>query len=175
MTTERWQRVKKLFAVALDTEPSQRSAFLDQACADDASLRSELEGLLAAEQEAGTGFLNRAAMAGELGNDSSADANTWIGRRIGAYQIVEEIGFGGMGEVYRAFRADDQYRKQVAIKLVRSGQDSRFVISRFKNERQLLATRSSEHCPAAGRGDYRGRAAIFCDGTGRRPADQRVL
>ncbi|HUB01322.1 MAG TPA: serine/threonine-protein kinase [Terriglobales bacterium] len=139
MTTERWQRVKKLFAVALDTEPSQRSAFLDQACADDASLRSELEGLLAAEQEAGTGFLNRAAMAGELGNDSSADANTWIGRRIGAYQIVEEIGFGGMGEVYRAFRADDQYRKQVAIKLVRSGQDSRFVISRFKNERQLLA------------------------------------
>jgi serine/threonine protein kinase len=44
-----------------------------------------------------------------------------------------------MGEVYRAFRADDQYRKEVAIKLVRAGQDSAFVVSRFKHERQILA------------------------------------
>ena len=62
-----------------------------------------------------------------------------VGRRIGPYQLVEEIGVGGMGEVYRAFRADDQYRQQVAIKLVRAGHDSSFVVSRFKNERQILA------------------------------------
>ena len=59
---------------------------------------------------------------------------------MGAYQIVEQIGVGGMGEVYRAVRADDQYSKQVALKVVRGGQDSAFVISRFKNERQILAS-----------------------------------
>jgi serine/threonine protein kinase len=63
-----------------------------------------------------------------------------IGRRLGTYEIVEQIGAGGMGEVYRAIRADDQYRKQVAIKLVRAGQNSDFVIRRFKNERQILAS-----------------------------------
>jgi len=113
MSSERWQRVKELFAAALETEPSRRPAFLDRACADDLSLRSELDGLLAADEEAGTGFLNDPEMTHELGSASSASASTRIGRRIGSYQLAEEIGIGGMGEVYRAFRADHQYRKQV--------------------------------------------------------------
>src|SRR5471032_2025794 len=62
-----------------------------------------------------------------------------MGRRSGAYQIVEQIGAGGMGEVYRAFRADDQYRKEVAIKFVRAGQFGSSVFARFKIERQILA------------------------------------
>ena len=68
------------------------------------------------------------------------DRNRRLGQRVGPYQLVEEIGVGGMGEVYRAFRADDQYKKEVAIKLVRAGQDSSFVIARFKHERQVLAS-----------------------------------
>jgi eukaryotic-like serine/threonine-protein kinase len=140
MTIERWQRVKELFAVALETQPSERSAFLDQACADDASLRSELEGLLAAHEEAGTRFLNDPDTTSEVGAGSSGTASTRIGCRIGAYQLVEEIGVGGMGEIYRAIRADDQYRKQVAVKLVRAGEDSMFVIDRFRKERQVLAS-----------------------------------
>jgi eukaryotic-like serine/threonine-protein kinase len=138
MNSERWQQVKELFAVALETDPAQRSAFLDRACASDRSLRDELDGLLAAEEEAGTEFLKKPASVPEAENELPV-ANSRIGRRLGPYQIVEEIGVGGMGEVYRAFRADDQYRKQVAIKLVRIGQDSTFVVSRFKNERQVLA------------------------------------
>ncbi len=63
-----------------------------------------------------------------------------IGKRISQYRIVEQLGSGGMGEVYRAVRADDQYQKQVAIKLVRAGADSGLVVSRFKNERQILAS-----------------------------------
>ncbi|HZU44854.1 MAG TPA: serine/threonine-protein kinase [Terriglobales bacterium] len=66
-------------------------------------------------------------------------SSAWIGQRVGAYEIVEQVGGGGMGEVYRAFRADDQFRKQVAIKLVRAGQGSEFIY-RFKNERQILAS-----------------------------------
>jgi len=132
---ERWQQVKRLLAAALESEPSQRSAFLDRACANDISLREEIENLLAVEQESDPGLLNSPAI-----DLSAGPASGHIGRRIGSYQIVEEIGEGGMGEVYRAFRADDQYRKQVAIKLVRAGYGSRFVIARFKNERQVLAS-----------------------------------
>jgi len=62
-----------------------------------------------------------------------------VGRHIGAYRVLGEIGHGGMGVVYRAVRDDDQYRKQVAIKLVRGGIDSDFVRERFKAERQILA------------------------------------
>lgn len=60
----------------------------------------------------------------------------FAGKRIGAYEIVTEIGVGGMGEVYSAFRVNE-YKKEVAIKVVRGGQDSGFVVSRFKNERQI--------------------------------------
>src|SRR6202000_3074204 len=65
--------------------------------------------------------------------------DTMRGRRLGAYQVVEQIGEGGMGAVYRAFRADDQYKKQVALKIIRGGEDSGFVVSRFRNERTILA------------------------------------
>jgi serine/threonine protein kinase len=61
------------------------------------------------------------------------------GTRIGPYQIVEEIGHGGMGTVYRAVRADDQYRKEVAIKVVRGGLGDEFRLHRFLAERQILA------------------------------------
>ena len=61
------------------------------------------------------------------------------GKRLGPYQIVAEIGRGAMGEVYRALRVDDQYKKEVAIKLIRSGRESQSVIARFRNERQILA------------------------------------
>ena len=63
------------------------------------------------------------------------------GRRVGVYQIIEEIGHGGMGEVYRAVRADGQYTKEVAVKLVRGGFDYGVsCLERFRNERQILAS-----------------------------------
>ncbi len=93
---------------------------------------------MAAEQGAGTDLL-RATRAAD-GSTFLADTDPKIGHRIGPYKIAEPIGHGGMGVVYRAFRADDQYQKQVAIKLIRTGQDSAFVVSRFRNERQILAS-----------------------------------
>jgi eukaryotic-like serine/threonine-protein kinase len=140
MTPERWQRVKELLGPALELDPAKRAAYLDQACGDDPALRPDLERLLAAEQKAGPEFLSDPIILEELTLDLPGHADSWLGRRLGPYQIAEEIGAGGMGEVYRAVRADDEYRKEVAIKLVRSGQDSGFVLSRFKNERQILAT-----------------------------------
>jgi serine/threonine protein kinase/tetratricopeptide (TPR) repeat protein len=139
MTPERWQQVKGLLAAALETDRAERPAYLDKVCAGDVWLRAELENLLAAGEDVDAGLLMATTSpAPEPG--SVEPANARIGRRLGPYQIVEEIGLGGMGEVYRAFRADDQYKKEVAIKLVRSGQDSKFVVARFRNERQVLAS-----------------------------------
>jgi eukaryotic-like serine/threonine-protein kinase len=69
--------------------------------------------------------------------DASIDA--WIGRRIGAYRLSLRIGQGGMGTVYKAIRDDAQYEKTVAVKLVRSGMDTRSVLDRFRQEQRILA------------------------------------
>src|SRR6185437_271297 len=60
--------------------------------------------------------------------------------RLGPYEILAQIGSGGMGEVYRAARIDQEYRQQVAIKLVRAGQESSFIANRLRAERQILAS-----------------------------------
>src|SRR5207244_2137916 len=61
------------------------------------------------------------------------------GRRLGPYQVIHRIGQGGMAAVYLAIRADDQYKKRVAIKLIPAGLDSEELLRRFRNERQTLA------------------------------------
>ena len=73
------------------------------------------------------------------GSLTSSDHERWIGRRLGAYEIVALLGSGGMGEVYRARRIDAQYEKEVAIKLVPSGLPASFILKRFRAERQILA------------------------------------
>jgi eukaryotic-like serine/threonine-protein kinase len=134
ITPEHWERLKELLVTALDMGAAERTAYLDQI--RDPSLRSDLERLLAAEKNAGTGFLNDSAIAAEL---SVSPGEGWIGRRVGPYRIAKEIGEGGMGTVYQAVRADDQYQKVVAIKVVRSGFPMGPDFVRFKVERQILA------------------------------------
>ncbi|HYL11911.1 MAG TPA: serine/threonine-protein kinase [Terriglobales bacterium] len=126
---------------ALELEPARRSAYLDEIAADDPELRRELESLLASQEQTSTDSHDLPVP--KVTALPSVNQRDLIGRRLGPYQIVRQIGIGGMGEVYRAFRADDQYRKEVAVKLVRAGHDSGFVLNRFKNERQVLA--SLEH------------------------------
>ncbi|HUD66484.1 MAG TPA: protein kinase [Candidatus Sulfotelmatobacter sp.] len=139
MTAEQWEQVKQTFAHALELTSPQRESYVDAACASDPVLLHEVRRLLDAERQAGSGFLNLPTRSVTLEiNDTTHDKMS--GRRVGAYQVAERIGAGGMGEVYRAFRADDEYSKQVALKVVRSGQGSRFVLERFKNERQILAS-----------------------------------
>jgi serine/threonine protein kinase len=141
MLPERWIVVKDKLYAALELDGPSRVAYLEEIGKQDPELRSELDSLIASHLQASTAFLNQpAAHLATLLKEPQPD---WIGRRLGPYQLVHLIGVGGMGEVYRAFRADDQYRKEVAIKLVRAGQSSGFILDRFKNERQILA--SLEH------------------------------
>jgi len=137
MNPERWQQVREVLAAAVALPADERAAYLNKACGQDAELRSEVDSLLDSHDEAASQFLNvpAADVKNALGKPSSR-----IGSRIGVYQIEEEIGRGGMGEVYRAIRADGQYTKEVAIKLVRGGYDSAAVLERFLHERQILAS-----------------------------------
>jgi serine/threonine protein kinase/tetratricopeptide (TPR) repeat protein len=131
---EKWDQVKELFTSALERDPEERSDFLRQACGDDDSLRAEIESLLSSFDDAPT-FLEDCPAADLLSAQSSAIA----GRRIGAYRILRECGHGGMGIIYLAERADDQYRKRVAIKMLMPGINKDEVLRRFRNERQALA------------------------------------
>ena len=137
MTPEQWQNVKGKIDSLLALETSQRSAYLDQIAGSDPQLRRELESLLVSHRDMAADFLNVPVFSGSVA--SISPAASMIGQRLGAYQIVSEIGKGGMGEVYRALRVDAQYHKEVAIKAIRAGRESAFVVSRFKNERQILA------------------------------------
>jgi eukaryotic-like serine/threonine-protein kinase len=130
---ERWQRVKIVLAVALELPSDQRSAFLDESCGKDLDLRREVESLLAFQQSTDT-----------QKSQSSLQQPNSFPERIGAYKVIKEIGHGGMGTVYEAERADEAYKKRVAIKLIRiEGEGSESLQQRFRNERQILA--SLEH------------------------------
>jgi len=133
---ERWARVQALFHRALEIEPAGRAAFLARECAGDHALRRDVESLLAADERSDD-FIETPAVAFVSGADFDVDA--LVGRRIGAYRIVRQIGRGGMGAVYLATRDDDAYRKEVALKVLKRGMDTDFFVSRFRQERQILA------------------------------------
>jgi serine/threonine protein kinase len=141
MTPERWKQIRAVFEEAEALQMPLRLAFLNQACAGDDELHREVDSLLEAGSEAGSDFMGRPA-ADLMHSPANVTAGVAfrIGTRVGPYQIVDEIGHGGMGEVYRAARIDGQFDQQVAIKLVRVGLGSAFIIERFLGERQILAT-----------------------------------
>jgi len=128
-TSGRWQKIKDLFGEALEQDPAGRKAFLDQACNGDQALRAEVESLLTASDPAT-----------HTGSEATTpEHDSMIGRRLGAYEIIKLIGSGGMAAVYLAIRADDQYRKRAAIKLIHPGLEKQAVCRRFRSERQMLA------------------------------------
>jgi serine/threonine protein kinase len=131
-TVDRWQAIQEMFHAALEQPAAERAAFVASRCGADSTLRAEVESLLAAHERTGS-FLETAPA---LPDDHAAV----IGTRIGAYEIAARIGEGGMGVVYRAVRSDDAFRKVVAIKIVKRGMDTDFVLRRFRNERQILAS-----------------------------------
>jgi eukaryotic-like serine/threonine-protein kinase len=140
MNPERWRQVRDVLDQAIAVPDAERPALLDHACGSDSELRDEVESLLHSHQQAGSVFLRKPAVDLNIPMSESGDIGSRIGRRVGVYRLLEQIGEGGMGEVYRAERADGQYDKQVAIKFVRVGLDTASVLKRFRQERQVLAS-----------------------------------
>jgi predicted Ser/Thr protein kinase len=139
MTPERWQQIQQLFDSALEREAKERDAFLDLACRGDQTLRQDVEFFIGLDEQAGD-FLWEPILLGGVGKCGAEAAEvSMVGRRFGAYRIVRELGRGGMGAVYLAERADEQFEKQVAIKIVRRGVDNEELRRRFRREPQILA------------------------------------
>ena len=139
MTPELWEAIQDKLHTALKMDAAKRAEFLSQLQLSDPEASRELRSLVAAHDQADPTFLDPDETAA-LPTAPSGSSPLPFGKRVGPYQILQSLGTGGMAEVYRAIRADDQYRQEVAIKVVRAGQDSAYVISHFKNERQILAS-----------------------------------
>lgn len=143
MDADRWRRVQEVLDTALTREPTEWPAVLDETCSGDPELRREVEALLA-RLDTAQGFLESppvglaAALVAEAREVEAGPSH--IGRRIGAYRLVQEIGRGGMARVFLAERADGQFEQQVALKLLRPGMDTEIDRERFRAERQILAT-----------------------------------
>jgi serine/threonine protein kinase/predicted negative regulator of RcsB-dependent stress response len=153
---ERRKQVKHLFQAALELDPGRRAGFLEEACGEDITLREEVEALISLRE--GVESFNKTVTIHDRADTFSEDttAELGLGRTsllggsgysaeqlnhsfIGNYRIIREIGHGGMGAVYLAARADDEFQKQVAIKVLKRGMDTDFTIRRFRTERQILA------------------------------------
>ena len=135
---DQWDRVQHVFLAVADLPLPERTARLEELCRGDAALLAEVESLLRAESSEGT------ALAPALKAAIQTEAESLLGgriegSRIGAYHVIREIGRGGMGSVYLASRADEEYESDVAIKVVRPGFDTDFILRRFRRERQILA------------------------------------
>jgi tetratricopeptide (TPR) repeat protein len=127
MTPDRWRRVREVLYAASQLEGGSRVQYLDESCAQDNDCRNEVERLLAALDASGD-FLQPVSRPDSCG-----------GRlRIGPYLVLDQAGLGGMGIVYHAVR-DNDYRQEVALKIVRPDVRADFLIERFHIERQALA------------------------------------
>ncbi|HEY6806414.1 MAG TPA: serine/threonine-protein kinase [Pyrinomonadaceae bacterium] len=138
MTPERWQQIITILAPVLESPAEERASLLERLCGEQIELREEVAALVAAFEKDS-----------KLMENPLSDGETLIrhpvnnpieGQLIGPYKIIRELGRGGMGAVYLAIRSDDQYRKRVAIKLIKRGLDTEEILNRFRHERQILAS-----------------------------------
>ena len=112
--------MREILGAALELAPDQRPGFLDQSCGSDRDLRHEVEALLAITSD--DGFIDEPAIADGVALLDQNDAQAMVGRTIGRYRILELIGEGGVGAVYRAVREDDgDFEHHIALKLLKRG------------------------------------------------------
>lgn len=131
MTPERWKQIEVVFSASVDLDPGERDAILDELCADDGSLRAEVEELLIGDEKATReSFLETAT------SPRSDSRGSLVGQRIGPYEIKKHLDEGGMGDVYLAVRVED-FQRQVAIKLIKPAMDTEQMLRRFKSEMQI--------------------------------------
>jgi len=127
---QQWGRIKELFGTALELDPSERTAFLREACGEDENLKAEIESLLAAHDQ--SDLLSNSPWQKHSSLHSQAP------KSIGPYQLSRKLGEGGMGQVWLAEQTTP-VRRQVALKLIRAGMFDDLLLQRFQSERQSLA------------------------------------
>ncbi len=136
MNAENWQKVKLILEEALEIAPALRDDFLEKNCAGDERLRREVESLLEFENDSFDPL--EQPVHSFIGENGSAEKSL-IGKTVGKYKILREIGAGGMGSVFLARRDDGEFDQTAAVKFLRQGFFSRTALNRFRRERQILA------------------------------------
>jgi WD40 repeat protein/serine/threonine protein kinase len=127
-----------IFGTALEyASLEERQAYLDQACASDLECRARVEALLRAHEQAGN-FLQGEPHTAPFAPEADTVAGERAGAAVGPYRLVRELGEGGMGTVWLAEQTEP-IRRQVALKVIKPGMDSKQVLARFEAERQALA------------------------------------
>ena len=133
MNQERWNKIQTLFEKALELNPSERENFLKNDCGDDKELFDDVMSLLAADEK------QHSIFSGSAADYVAVDDANLDGKIFGNYRAIKQIGSGGMGSVYLAERADGHFEQKVALKVVKPGMNTREIITRFEEERQILA------------------------------------
>ncbi len=140
MEAKRWHKLQELFHGALERQGSERDAFLEESCDGDLTLRDQASALVEASEEADTAIKGAIRGTLELSTPGLTDETDGGERRIGPYRLLSVLGHGGQSTVYLAERADEQFRMRVALKLLRRGMESRDLLRRLRQERQILAS-----------------------------------
>ncbi len=157
MDLNRWQKIEDVFQSALDLSGAERQAFIRAEAGGDADLIAEVEKLVA-RYETEESFLEspvwtdsvllqpslKQQIAVSLEEEIPSavfreEKQSFLGRQVGAYRLTKELGKGGMGVVYLAERADGEFYQKVAVKLIKRGMDTEFIVKRFRHERQIAA------------------------------------
>jgi len=137
MTLDRWEQISRVYYAALNVAEKERSVFIEEACDNDAELRSEVESLLAMHQQ--TGELLSQPAGEEVTQVVLEEPRSLIGRQLGSYQILGMLGAGGMGEVYQA--RDPRLNRIVAIKVLPKHFSERADLrQRFEREARAIAS-----------------------------------
>ena len=137
----RVELVEQLFHEALQREDEHRTGFLANACAGDVSLLADVASLLAS-YDRDQNFLQRPVLnlsAVDVADSLLKENGERVSQTVNGFRLVREVGRGGMGAVYEALNSEDQ---RVAIKLVKRGMDTEFILRRFERERRILGALS---------------------------------
>ena len=136
-TAERWAQVRALLEAALEHDTDGRAEFLRRTCGPDLELLAETEALLHALDSA-PAFLD-GPISGVIPGRAPAPEDALTGSSVGPWKLLRHIGTGGTAAVYAAARNDHEFRKVVAVKIIKPGMDSEEILRRFRTERQILA------------------------------------